>query len=85
MKNKKVNIRLTLNEAVLEPPGEGLHVPHAASAGGPPADGLLGPAVGPLSGVGVAAGRALLLLDVVRAPVAAAADGVGLGKVPSLA
>ena len=82
---KVENIRLTLDESVLEPPGKGLHVPHAASAGGPPADGLASPAISPLSGVRVTARSAKLVLDVVRALVAAAADGVGLGQMLSLA
>lgn len=75
----------TFKETVLELPGEGLHVPHAASSGGPPANGLSTPVVGPLPGVRVTARSAGLLLDVVRALVAATADGVGLRQVLSLA
>ena len=86
-RKKRINLNrtLTLNESVLEPPGKVLHVPHAASAGGPPADGLATPAISPLSGVRVTAGSAQLVLNVVRTLVAAAADGVGLGQMLSLA
>jgi len=75
----------TFNESVLELPGEGLHVPHAASAGGPPANGLGTPVVSPLPGVRITARSTGRLLDVVRALVATTADRVRLGQVLSLA
>lgn len=56
---------LTLPEAVLEAAGQVLEVPHAASACGLAANGLLTPLECPLPGSRVAAARACALLDVV--------------------
>ena len=75
----------TFNESVLELPGKSLQVPHAASAGGPPANGLGTPVVSPLPRVRVTARSTGRLLDVVRALVATTADRVRLGQVLSLA
>ncbi|GIL43555.1 hypothetical protein Vafri_1260, partial [Volvox africanus] len=67
-----------LAEAVLEPPGKSLHVPHAACTGRLAADGLLPPLVGPLAGSGVAARRADVLLVVVAGATATNAQRVRL-------
>lgn len=65
-------------EAVLEPPGNGGQVPGAAGTGGLSPLGLLGPVVLPDLGGGVAAGRALVLLDVHGAATATTAQNVRL-------
>ena len=53
-------------------------VGHPASALGPLEVSLLGPTVRPHPGIGVAAGSALSLLDVIRTAAAPPADGVAL-------
>jgi len=68
----------SLAETVLEAAGEGLEVAHAASALSSSALRLGGPVVAAHLGGGVAARRALLLLDVERAHTAATAQSVRL-------
>ena len=68
----------TLTEAVLGPSGHVLHVLHAASAWGTSALGLLAPLVRSDLGSRVAAGCALLVLNVVGALAAPRAHGVCL-------
>merc|ERR1740129_392254 len=70
--------RRALAEAVLEAAVDVLHVPHAARARGLAALGLLGPVVVPDIPGGVAAGGALLLLEVERPLAATDAEAVGL-------
>lgn len=67
-----------LPEAVLEPTGHRLHVPHAPSPDRAAPLGLLSPVVIPHLRGRVAAGRASLLLDVVGMLPAPAARRVGL-------
>lgn len=68
----------SLPESVLESAGHGLHVSHAAGADGAAALGLRCVVEIPHLLVGVSAGRASLLLDVVRHLAASAAGGVRL-------
>lgn len=69
---------LALTEAVLELASHLRHGSHAASAGGLTADGLGAPVVFADASRGVAARRAIALLDVHGAAAAATAQGVRL-------
>ena len=70
---------LALTEAVLEPPGHVLEVPHAASSCGPPAVGLCAPVVLAHPGRRVGARGTPGLLHVVGTLTAPTADNVRLG------